>query len=61
MSRAITSLVNHLIDVLAALFFFMVIVPCVWIWERGRRPMWRTLTPQQTRELRAWLNHRQKV
>jgi hypothetical protein len=45
-------------DLLAVLFFFLVIVPPLWLWEKGRRPMWRTLTRQQTRELEAWLIHR---
>lgn len=47
--------VDAAVDTLAALFFFLVIVPLVWIWEKRRRPMWRTLTKQQSQELRAWL------
>ena len=50
-----SSLVDKAVDTLAALFFFAVIAPLVWIWEKGRRPMWRTLTIEQTRDLQAWL------
>lgn len=49
---------GEVVEATVALFFFLVIVPLVWMWERGRRPMWRTLSLQQTRELQAWLRHR---
>lgn len=48
-------LLDTAMDTLAALFFFIVIAPMVWLWEKGRRPMWRTLTQQQSQELQAWL------
>jgi len=38
---------NELIDTAVGIFFFGVIVPLVWLWEKGRRPMWRTLTPKE--------------
>lgn len=53
--RTLLSFVDEAIEVAVALFFFVVIVPPVWIWQRSRRPMWRTLTQQQSQELRAWL------
>lgn len=53
--RAFLSFVDKAVDTTAALFFFLVIVPPLWLWEKGRRPMWRTLTKQQSNELEAWL------
>lgn len=53
--RTVASFVGELVDTAVALFFFLVIVPLVWLWEKGRRPMWRTLTKQQSSELEAWL------
>ncbi len=47
--------VDELVNAAVALFFFLVIVPPLWLWEKGRRPMWRTLTKEQSRELEAWL------
>jgi len=38
---------NELVDTAVAIFFFLLIVPLVWLWEKGRRPMWRTLTPRE--------------
>lgn len=49
--RALLSFVDKAVDVIAALFFFVVIVPPVWLWERARRPMWRTLTARELEEL----------
>lgn len=53
--RALLSFVDKAVDVIAALFFFVVIVPPVWLWHKARRPMWRTLTKEQTRDLESWL------
>lgn len=55
--RAFLSFLGKAVDTAVALLFFLVIVPPLWLWERGqrRRPMWRTLTKQQTSELEAWL------
>lgn len=53
--RTVISFIGELVDTAVALFFLSVIVPLVWLWEKGRRPMWRTLTKQQSRELEAWL------
>lgn len=53
--RTVVSFIGELVDTAVALFFFIVIVPLVWLWEKGRRPMWRTLTKEQTRDLEAWL------
>jgi len=48
-------LIDRAVDTFVALFFFLLIVPAVWVWEKSKRPMWRTLTKEQTRELEAWL------
>lgn len=53
--ETVIAFVSECVDVAVALFFFVVIVPPLWIWERSRRPMWRTLSKQQTQELQAWL------
>lgn len=53
--RAFLSFVDKAVDTAVALFFYVVIVPPLWLWEKGRRPMWRTLTKQQSREIEAWL------
>jgi hypothetical protein len=34
---------------------FCVLIAPLWLWEKGRRPMWRTLSKQQSKELEAWL------
>jgi hypothetical protein len=36
-------LLDTAVDTLAALFFFLVIAPVVWLWEKSKRPLWRTL------------------
>jgi len=54
--RTVVSFIGELVDTAVAVVFFLVIVPLVWLWEKGRRPMWRTLTKQQSRELEAWLH-----
>lgn len=53
--RTVVSFIGELVDMAVAVFFFIVIVPLVWLWEKGRRPMWRTLSKQQSRELETWL------
>lgn len=53
--RTTTLFIGELIDVMMALLFFIVIAPVVWLWEKSKRPMWRTLTKAQTNELGAWL------
>jgi hypothetical protein len=53
--RAVLSFAGKAVDAAVMLVFFLLIVPIVWLWERGRRPMWRTLTKQQSDELQAWL------
>jgi len=53
--RTGVAFINDAVDVAVALLFYVFIVPPLWIWERSRRPMWRTLSPQQTEALRAWL------
>jgi len=45
--RTVASFVDELVDTAVALFFFLVIVPLVWLWEKAKRPMWRTLTPRE--------------
>lgn len=47
LSRAFVSFVGDVVDVAVALFFFLVIVPPLWLWEKGRRRMWRTLTARE--------------
>jgi hypothetical protein len=54
--RTVVSFIGELVDTAVAVFFLSVIVPLVWLWEKGRRPMWHTLTPQQSQELREWLH-----
>lgn len=49
--RTVVTFLNELLDTAVALFFFLVIVPLVWVWEKGRRPMWRTLTPRELEAL----------
>jgi hypothetical protein len=53
--RTVVSFIGELVDTAVALFFFIVIAPMLWLWEKGRRPMWRTLSKQQSKELEAWL------
>lgn len=53
--RALLSFLDKAVDTAVALMFFLLIVPPLWLWEKARQPMWRTLTRQQTRELEAWL------
>lgn len=53
--RAAVSFAGRAVDTLVALLFMMLAVPLLWIWHAGRRPMWRTLTREQTRDLEAWL------
>jgi hypothetical protein len=53
--KTVVSFLGELVDTAVALFFFIVIVPLVWLWEKGRRPMWRTLSKQQSSELREAL------
>lgn len=53
--QELSSFLGKAADTCVALFFFLVIVPPLWLWEKGRRPMWRTLSKQQSRELEAWL------
>lgn len=51
--RTAAAFVDELVDTAVAVFFFGVIVPLVWLWEKGRRPMsmWRTLTPKELESL----------
>jgi len=58
LTQALLSFVDKAVDTAVALFFLSVIVPLMWLWEKGRRPMWRTLTQQQSDELAAWLRRR---
>ncbi len=53
--RTVATFLNELLEMAVAGVFFVVIAPMVWLWEKGRRPMWRTLTEQQSQELEAWL------
>ena len=53
--RVFVVFVSEALDLAAALFFFVVIVPPLWVWKAWRRPMWRTLTKQQSEALQAWL------
>ena len=53
--RTVLCFIDELIDLAVALFFFLVIAPPLWLWHKARRPMWRTLTKDQTNELEAWL------
>lgn len=53
--RAVLAFFGEGVDVLVALLFFVLIVPPLWVWEKGRRPMWRTLSREESDELRAWL------
>ena len=53
--RTVVSFVDDAVDVAVALFFFLVIMPPLWVWQRSRRPMWRTLTKEQSAELAAWV------
>lgn len=53
--RTVVSFIGELVDTAVAVFFFLGVVPLVWLWEKGRRPMWRTLTKQQSREIREAL------
>ena len=53
--RTVAQFINDLFNTAVALLFFLVIVPPLWVWYRCRRPPWRTLTQQQTQELRAWI------
>ncbi len=53
--RAVLLFADKAVDTAVALFFFLVIVPVVWVWEKSKRPMWRTLTKEQSRDLEAWL------
>jgi hypothetical protein len=46
---------SDLIDVAVGVFFYVVLVPMVWLWQKCKRPMWRTLTKEQTRDLETWL------
>lgn len=56
--RTFLAFLDEAVDMAVALLFWLVIVPPLWLWQKGRRPMWRTLTKQQSQELQAWL-HRQ--
>lgn len=53
--RTVVSFIGELVEMAVAVFFFLGVVPLVWLWEKGRRPMWRTLSKQQSKELEAWL------
>lgn len=53
--RTTVQFFNELLDMAVALFFWVLIVPPLWLWEKARRPMWRTLTREQTRDLEGWL------
>ncbi len=53
--RALAQFVGRVVDTAAALIFMLLIAPLLWVWHAGRRPMWRTLTKEQTRELESWL------
>jgi hypothetical protein len=50
----VSALLRAVAQVATGLAFCVLVAP-LWLWEKGRRPMWRTLTRQQTRELEAWL------
>lgn len=47
--------IGELIDGAVAVIFMVLVVPVLWLWHKAKRPMWRTLTKEQTRELEAWL------
>lgn len=49
--RTVVSFMDELVDTVVALFFLSVIAPMLWLWEKGRRPMWRTLTPRELEAL----------
>lgn len=49
--RVLHSFLEAVKNIIAATLFFVVIVPPVWLWERARRPMWRTLTARELEEL----------
>lgn len=49
--RTVVSFIGELVDTAVALFFYLVIVPPLWLWEKGRHPMWRTLTPRELEAL----------
>lgn len=53
--RALVVYVEQVIELVVALVFFLLVVPSVWLWVKARRPMWRTLSKEQTRELEVWL------
>jgi len=53
--RTIIAFFEEVLDTVVGLLFVLVIVPMVWVWEKAKRPMWRTLTKEQTQDLEAWL------
>jgi hypothetical protein len=48
------ALLRALAEIATGLAFCVLVAP-LWVWHAVRRPMWRTLTKEQTRDLEAWL------